>query len=66
MNVEYIECDFCKQKEQLRPARCGSYHNWIEIKKCVGQSGEKLETGVSHFCDEKCLINKLLEGKKKK
>lgn len=39
--------------------------HWVEVHKSRGQSGDILSTGVHHFCNDECLKNFMLTGKKR-
>lgn len=38
--------------------------NWITIEKSQSQSGDALSAGEHHFCNDDCLKNFMLTGKK--
>jgi hypothetical protein len=60
MKISYIQCDSCEIRENLEPQTYGGYpRNWIEVRIPLSRSENKLPAGVSHFCSENCLREKL-------
>lgn len=62
MKKSYLECESCKRLIQIEPQTYGGnpyIEGWITVQKTCGSSSDKISTGTSHFCEEKCLLDTL-------
>lgn len=62
MRREYIECEQCKNRQQIKPVLYGnSRYHWLFVSKSISESGDLFCAGEYSFCSEGCLKKFILQ-----